>query len=114
MTANGAPKRRLPVLKPRTRGDCENVPRPCPWVSCRYNLYADVSEETGRIKINFPDLEPEEMAESCALDIADRGGVTLEEVGLLMRLTRERIRQIEVRGLLKVKTSRRLRQAFED
>jgi DNA-directed RNA polymerase sigma subunit (sigma70/sigma32) len=35
------------------------------------------------------------MEESCVLDIADRDGVTLEQVGDYINLTRERIRQIE-------------------
>ncbi len=35
--------------------------------------------------------------------MAERGGITLEEVGEIMNLTRERIRQVEVRGLLKLK-----------
>jgi DNA-directed RNA polymerase sigma subunit (sigma70/sigma32) len=43
------------------------------------------------------------LPESCALDIADRGGITLEEVGEIMNLTRERIRQLETRGLAKLK-----------
>jgi hypothetical protein len=42
------------------------------------------------------------MSETCALDIADRGGTTLEEVGAIMNLTRERIRQVEVKGLAKM------------
>jgi DNA-directed RNA polymerase sigma subunit (sigma70/sigma32) len=33
------------------------------------------------------------------LDVADRGGVTLEEIGEILNLTRERIRQVESRGL---------------
>ena len=36
---------------------------------------------------------------SCALDGADRGGMTLAEIGLALGLTRERIRQIESKGL---------------
>ena len=40
------------------------------------------------------------MAETCSLDVADRGGITLEEVGAILNLTRERIRQVEVRGLV--------------
>jgi DNA-directed RNA polymerase sigma subunit (sigma70/sigma32) len=40
------------------------------------------------------------MTDTCALDIADRGGITLEEVGFITNLTRERVRQVEVRGLL--------------
>src|ERR1035438_5017031 len=42
------------------------------------------------------------MAETCALDVADRRGTTLEEVGAIMNLTRERIRQVEVKGLAKL------------
>jgi hypothetical protein len=73
-------------------------------VACKYHLYLDVNPETGSIKINFPDLEPWEMGETCALDVADRNGITLEEVGEIMNLTRERIRQVEVRGLVKLRT----------
>ena len=43
------------------------------------------------------------MRETCALDVADRGGITLEEVGAILNLARERIRQVEVRGLLKLR-----------
>lgn len=71
----------------------------CPYVSCGHHLYLDVSEETGSIKINFPDLEPDELAETCALRVAEHGGLTLEDLGDLLGLTRERIRQIERRVL---------------
>jgi hypothetical protein len=98
--------------RPQTRGECENDIRPCPWVACKHHLYLDVNPETGSIKINFPDLEPWEMSETCALDVADRSGITLEEVGEIMNLTRERIRQVEVRGLLKLKMASAL-EAFD-
>jgi len=103
-----------PIDEPRpvTRGECENDIRPCPWVACKHHLYLDVNPETGSIKINFPDLEPWEMSETCALDVADRSGITLEEVGEIMNLTRERIRQVEVRGLLKLKMASAL-EAFD-
>ena len=39
---------------------------------------------------------------SCALDVADRGGVRQEEVALAMNVTREWIRQIEDRALAKL------------
>jgi len=80
--------------RPTTRSDCKNGPRPCPWVSCRYNLYLDVNSETGSLKINFPDREPWECQHSCALDIAEEGELTFEQIGDVMNLTRERIRQI--------------------
>ena len=92
--------------KPRTRAECASGERPCPFVSCKHHLYLDVSAKTGAIKLNFPDLEVWEMNETCALDVADRGGTTLEEVGAIMNLTRERIRQVEVKGLAKLQALR--------
>ena len=91
------------IARPTTREECRGEMRPCPWVACKHHLYLDINPETGSIKINFPDLEPWELKHTCALDVAERGGITLEEVGEIMNLTRERIRQVEVRGLLKLK-----------
>ncbi len=103
--------------KPRNRAECINLDRPCPYVSCKYHLYIDVNPEKGSIKMNFPDVEVWEMAETCALDIADRGGITLEDVGEIMNLTRERVRQVETTGLAKlqalVEDMEILRQYFE-
>lgn len=89
--------------RPSSRAECKSDVRPCPWVACKHHLYLDINPETGSIKINFPDLEPWDLKETCALDVAERGGITLEEVGEIMNLTRERIRQVEVRGLLRLK-----------
>jgi len=94
------------VAKPQMRVECASGERPCPFVSCKHHLYLDVSAKTGAIKLNFPDLEVWEMNETCALDVADRGGTTLEEVGAIMNLTRERIRQVEVKGLAKLQALR--------
>ncbi len=91
------------VDRPKLRAECAGAARPCPWVSCKHHLYLDVNPETGSIKLNFPDLEVWEMKETCSLDVADRTGATLEEVGEILNLTRERIRQVEVRGLIKLK-----------
>ena len=96
--------------RPRTRGECP-ISRPCPWVACKYHLYLDVHPRTGRLFVNFPDLEPWELAETCALDVARKtaleGEFTLEETGELMNLTRERVRQIEFNALQKLKRKRR-------
>jgi hypothetical protein len=70
-------------------------------VSCKHHLYLDVDPDTGSIKLNLPHLAPDELEETCALDVAERGGVTLEEVGAILNLTRERVRQIECRGAAK-------------
>jgi DNA-directed RNA polymerase sigma subunit (sigma70/sigma32) len=69
-------------------------------------LYLDVSPKTGAIKLNFPDLEVWELEVSCALDVADMGGITLEDVGVIMNLTRERIRQLELKALARLEALR--------
>lgn len=89
----------MDVPRPATRSECVDGPRPCPFVACKYHLYLDVNPVTGSIKVNFPTKDVWELEETCSLDIADRGGITLEEVGAIMNLTRERIRQVEVAGL---------------
>ena len=63
-------------------------PRPCPWSSCRHHL-ASERLRGGRAP----------SADSCSLDLADRGGLTLDEVGLALGVTRERIRQIGIVAL---------------
>lgn len=85
--------------RPRTRGECADGERPCPFVSCRHHLYLEVTRKTGTIKLNFPDLEVHEMGETCALDVADRGSHSLDEIGEVMNLTYERTRQIEEQAL---------------
>src|SRR5579859_3461331 len=93
----------LPILydRPKTRGDClpggVNAQRPCPFVSCAHHLYLDVLRK-GAIKLNFPDVDPEsleKMPSTCALDVADERGATMERVGKTVNMTRERVRQIE-------------------
>lgn len=87
---------------PASRSECRGGMRPCPFVSCRFHLYLDVNPATGSIKINFPDKEPWELTCSCALDVAEAGGLTLETVGSLLNLTRERTRQVESGALQKI------------
>lgn len=87
--------------RPLTRRECRSGPRPCPWVSCRHHLAVDVSEY-GALKLNFPDRALGELPATCALDVAERGGLSLEEVGGLLNVTRERARQIEAAALRKI------------
>jgi hypothetical protein len=84
---------------PASRSACRGGARPCPLVSCRYHLYLDVDPRNGSLKLNFPDLEPWDLPCSCALDVAEDGGVTLDVVGEHLGLTRERARQIELLAL---------------
>jgi hypothetical protein len=31
------------VERPRTRAECKDEPRPCPWVACKHHLYLDIN-----------------------------------------------------------------------
>ncbi|MBK6461936.1 MAG: hypothetical protein IPF92_13105 [Myxococcales bacterium] len=90
----------LDVQRPRTRGECSTGPRPCPWVSCRHHLFAEV--ERGTIRANVH-VAPEDMAagQSCALDVAERGELTLEEIGALFGVSGDRMREIERAALVR-------------
>lgn len=94
-------ERELAASRPRYRADCIDGPRPCVYLSCRHHLYLEVND-AGGIKLNFPDLELDEIKETCALDVADHGGRTLDEVGALMNVVRERVRQIEQQALKQI------------
>ncbi len=111
--------------RPRTRGDCDPLhgKRPasgCPFISCRHHMFSVDVGFRGGLTIGTHDVpaDPSEadleaaadaLAEqiqrwgSCSLDIADRGAVTLEEVGERLNVTRERIRQIEAKAFRRVK-----------
>jgi len=86
-----------PVERPLHRSECKGGPRPCPLVGCPYNNYLTVNQY-GIIRLSHKQREPEDVppSDSCVLDVADSGPQTLERVGEILGLTRERIRQIEM------------------
>ncbi|MBT8430112.1 MAG: DNA-binding protein [Gammaproteobacteria bacterium] len=91
--------------RPRTRADCIDGPRPCPWAGCRYHLAVDVRPSTGGLCLHFGPDDWDQSADTCALDVADRGPQTLEDVASLFNLTRERVRQIEFRALRRLQAA---------
>lgn len=88
--------------RPSTRADCLDVPRPCPYVGCQHNLFLEVTPG-GRIKLNGANEPWEVEGPSCALDVAEEGGLALAEVAVLIGgVTRQRAQQLVVRGLTKL------------
>lgn len=100
----------LVAERPRTRGDCADGPRPCPWVSCKFHNFLEVTPE-GAIYLNFPDQEPDQLTDSCALDVADEDGVILDRVARAAGVTRERARQLERKAILLARRRTPERQA---
>lgn len=93
--------RKISEGRPKTRGECKDGLRPCPWVGCKYHLAIDVNPDTGAIHWNQPG-EVWDMQHTCALDVAELGGITLEQTGHLLGVSRERARQIERSAVGKV------------
>lgn len=93
----------LPSL-PRNYGECIKEfgeTDPCPHVRCRHHLYLDVTDDN-KIKLNYPDIPPDQMhqmPETCSLRQAAKGSKTLVEVAEFFSMSRERVRQLEVRAL---------------
>ena len=93
---NDSPK---PYWRPKTRADCVSMPRPCPFVGCKYHLATDVLPD-GSLRMAFGvDIDAlSDMPATCALDVAAETTVTLDRVARISNLTRERVRQIEVKA----------------
>lgn len=113
---------RLEALRPVTRADCADGPRPCPWIRCRHHLLIEAAlvgrERLERSPAWAPGLRVHPAArrartledalralpESCALDVAAAhpDGAALETIGEVLGVTRERVRQVEALALRKL------------
>ena len=82
-----------------TGGVCRELPGPCPHTVCRFNLTSERRDNRGAkpVKMHLPVVR-----ESCTLEAAEVGGMTLEEIAARLSLTRERVRQIEFDALTKM------------
>jgi hypothetical protein len=82
-----------------TGGACRKLPGPCPHIVCRFNLTSERRDNRGAkpTEIHLPVVR-----ESCVLEAAERGGMTLEEIASRLSITRERVRQIQLGALEKV------------
>lgn len=71
--------------------------RPCVFVGCRASAYLDVTRKGGIRYAHGDELDPndQEPDRSCTIDIAEDGGMTLEQAADIQQVTRERARQIE-------------------
>lgn len=94
----------LDELRPRTRGDCIDGLRPCPWVGCRHNLFLNV-DRSGNVELAFGEDPTEAPHSLCALDNAT--GLPSVEIGALMGLSTTSVVQIELKALRKIGSNRK-------
>lgn len=90
--------------RPQKREDCVDGYRPCPFVACKHHLFLEV-DVRGAISFQFgEDIDGfDDMPDTCCLDVADRGGIRLEEAAKRFNIGRERMRQNEASGLNKLR-----------
>jgi len=81
-------KAELELARPKTRSDCENGIRPCPFASCRYNTYLDVDRK-GRITFNYSESVEELKQSNCALDYDQGRNLNDTELASALGISRE-------------------------
>lgn len=98
---------------PATREECRGGVRPCPLVSCRYHLLLDVAED-GRLFVTRDMAEHDgdsivealrEMPETCALDVAEQGGVDRETAGEMLGVGADMVKLSTMRAMAKIRAS---------
>lgn len=91
---------------PKVRGDCSYIPRPCPYIRCRYHMLWVILEKNCKYNHKYRHLAGDPLArfddqeilrmifampETCVLDVADEGFHTLQEIADLLDLSYQRI-----------------------
>lgn len=115
---------RTPRSLPMTRGECEDGIRPCPYVSCAYHLlwigddvHREVDEIYERVVVgdNGDGLlrALAALPETCALDVADQGEHTYDDVATHFGVTRARVQQIAIEATRRVRYSAEKRKLID-
>jgi hypothetical protein len=76
---------------------------PCPFVSCEFHLHVDVhrtGDEVGMIEV----FDTIDIAHTCALDIADEGGLRRKEIAPVLGVTEDRTLAMEKEFLGRMRT----------
>jgi len=105
----------MDLKKPTTRAECVDVPRPCPFVSCRYHLFFDVAKcrhgdrlivrRGGRALLRWLNgcTMPPVAIESCALDVAEDGEHTEQQVASILGIKQQSVHETIQKACKKIK-----------
>jgi hypothetical protein len=78
----------FPAKRPKTRADCINGARPCPWLGCRHHLWNDEHDGVEARVMALPVVG----AHSCTLDVVDEGlDLTPTEIGRMIQRRPEEV-----------------------
>lgn len=100
--------------RPKVRGECASLPRPCPFVGCRYHLQLTVTR-TGSIQAHqgVDAAHLRKAPYTCALDAADEGPMELREMARALDLTVEGVLLIINSGLARLAQTEVVRENSE-
>ncbi|MFZ5895526.1 MAG: sigma factor-like helix-turn-helix DNA-binding protein [Myxococcota bacterium] len=93
-------RRRFPVLKECTAPPGNSL---CEETACRYHLAHQAHSDHHR-----------EPARDCAIEVANEGPCSLEDVAFVLGVSSERVRQIEVAALEKLRRRASLRRYLDE
>jgi hypothetical protein len=71
---------------PKTRSECENGPRPCPYTTCKHHLLRE-----------YPNAK-----ETCTLDVAARGEMSNNAIAELLGIQRRGVDTTLIRAVHKL------------
>lgn len=78
----------FPEQRPRTRADCKDGARPCPWIGCRHHLLNDEHDDVPARVLSLPVIGEH----SCVLDVVEEGReLTPTEIGRLIKRRPEEV-----------------------
>lgn len=94
--------------------DCDwSGSTPCTHQGCRYSVLGERSRLPSWDEHDYQCLL-RELPSTCALDLANLGGLSLEETAVYLGMSRARVEQIELSALRKLAKVRELRRANWD
>lgn len=85
--------------RPRSRTECVNLVRPCPFVTCERHLATDVTS-FGSLQLNFPvergvlEADLDAMPDTCVDDVAARGPQTFDRIARALNVCDSRGAQL--------------------
>lgn len=99
--AFGRATQKYRVSPPGTYGECPPAGTPCPHIRCRHHTAIEVND-IGSLKINFPGWDIDELDETCTLRAADGGPHTIPDVGRVLNISEEWVRENEANAIRKI------------
>jgi DNA-directed RNA polymerase specialized sigma24 family protein len=81
----------------------------CVVFACRYSLLQERPHIASWDSEDFGELV-DALPSTCSLDLAELGGMRLEEVAMVMGVPRPRVEQLEISAMRKLAMSRELRK----